>query len=94
MKNSRSVHWRMLATALIAILVFAAYLSLVISGPSDGAHLRINTQWQQDGIVASLMTEGTEGLREGDLIVSIDGHEKKIPVSVPVSECGARGTHA
>lgn len=73
MNSFQRVRWRAIAIALAVILVFIAYLSLVVSSPSDGVHLRIDNGWRREGIEASLMTEGLSGLQEGDLVVAIGG---------------------
>ncbi|HEV8354703.1 MAG TPA: histidine kinase [bacterium] len=62
--------------AVVAILVAlgAAYLWRQISGPSDGAWIIPSREaWTVDGVAVSPLVSRPGGLREGDVVIAVDG---------------------
>ncbi|MGH2557554.1 MAG: hypothetical protein ACRDJH_00710, partial [Thermomicrobiales bacterium] len=63
-----------LAVVLAALLPAAALVALHLDAPSDGAILGEGQQaWTRDGVIVTVLDERPGGLRDGDLVVAVNG---------------------
>jgi two-component system NarL family sensor kinase len=60
--------------ASVVLALAALLLWLRLTGPSDGARLKLEDRfWRTDGVIVATVGAAPDGLRDGDRVVAVDG---------------------
>ena len=73
-KRFTASSWAVLGLAVLLVAIFGAFIVTHVAGPSDGARFKWGpSAFRPNGVEVAPLEEGPEGVREGDVVVAVEG---------------------